>query len=347
MATNVVARDERAQRRAASAERAAAEAARRAKETTEVTVDTGDSSTLTLESSVITSTSGDTPLGSASDGRGGAGSGHPGGDGQAGGGRGRTGRDEGAGSGREPAGGNDGERSTSGSSGDVARSNLTGGDTTPTAGDGGRCGGGHGDDGHGGDGGHGERVGQREAATSFSGDYVDLTGTGGGGGHGGAGPGRASTPPPTLGAARMRAVAAPIVVREKAKALKLTKFKGVDDTMPVSMWLKTVRQEVRRQAVTMGVEWNENQLYQEVASHLEGEAKRWFATVMESVQPDSSRAPYQLGQVRSWDEIDGRYVWSVHISNGDSVSMGLQELAECVAENFQLGVDIMGDVQIA
>ncbi|KAE9178723.1 hypothetical protein PF005_g23958 [Phytophthora fragariae] len=54
--------------------------------------------------------------------------------------------------------------------------------------------------------------------------------------------------------------------------------------MPVSMWLKTVRQEVRRQAVTMGVEWNENQLYHEVASHLDGEAKRWFATVMESVQ---------------------------------------------------------------
>ncbi|KAE8982999.1 hypothetical protein PR002_g23371 [Phytophthora rubi] len=56
--------------------------------------------------------------------------------------------------------------------------------------------------------------------------------------------------------------------------------------MPVSMWLKTVRQEVRRQAVAMGVEWNENQLYHEVASHLDGEAKRWFAAVMESVQPE-------------------------------------------------------------
>ncbi|KAE8877514.1 hypothetical protein PF010_g30833 [Phytophthora fragariae] len=56
--------------------------------------------------------------------------------------------------------------------------------------------------------------------------------------------------------------------------------------MPVSMWLKMVRQEVRRQAVTMGVEWNENQLYHEVASHLDGEAKRWFAAVMESVQPE-------------------------------------------------------------
>ncbi|POM66507.1 Hypothetical protein PHPALM_17625 [Phytophthora palmivora] len=78
----------------------------------------------------------------------------------------------------------------------------------------------------------------------------------------------------------------PIVVREKAKSLKLNKFKGLDDVMPVTMWLKTVRAEVRRQAVTMGVEWREKQLYHEVAAHLEGEAQRWFATVMESV-PES------------------------------------------------------------
>ncbi|KAG1689216.1 hypothetical protein DVH05_002709 [Phytophthora capsici] len=56
--------------------------------------------------------------------------------------------------------------------------------------------------------------------------------------------------------------------------------------MPVTMWLKTVRQEVRRQAAILGVEWRERQLYHEVASHLAGEAQRWFATVMESVPPE-------------------------------------------------------------
>ncbi|KAE8962360.1 hypothetical protein PR001_g29729 [Phytophthora rubi] len=103
-----------------------------------------------------------------------------------------------------------------------------------------------------------------------------------------AGNGRPANPQPgpAGGPARARTAATPIVVREKVKTLKLTKFKGLDDTMPVSMWLKTVRQEVRRQAVAMGVEWNENQLYHEVASHLDGEAKRWFAAVMESVQPE-------------------------------------------------------------
>ncbi|EGZ28801.1 hypothetical protein PHYSODRAFT_474184 [Phytophthora sojae] len=33
----------------------------------------------------------------------------------------------------------------------------------------------------------------------------------------------------------------------------------------------------------MGVIWNDKQLYHEVAAHFEGEAQRWFATVMESV----------------------------------------------------------------
>lgn len=47
--------------------------------------------------------------------------------------------------------------------------------------------------------------------------------------------------------------------------------------------MKTVRAEVRRQAATMGVIWNDKQLYHEVAAHFEGEAQRWFATVMESV----------------------------------------------------------------
>ncbi|OWZ21491.1 hypothetical protein PHMEG_0003956 [Phytophthora megakarya] len=45
--------------------------------------------------------------------------------------------------------------------------------------------------------------------------------------------------------------------------------------MPATTCLKTVRVEVRMQAVTMGVEWRQKQLYHEVAAHLEREAQRW------------------------------------------------------------------------
>ncbi|KAE9280430.1 hypothetical protein PR003_g27965, partial [Phytophthora rubi] len=121
---------------------------------------------------------------------------------------------------------------------------------------------------------------------------TDATASSNDDGHGGMGPAR--TPPPRRPAPEAtRAVEtpamappAPIVIREKAKSLKLTKFKGLDDAMPATMWLKTVRAEVHRQAVTRGVNWQEKQLYHEVAAHLEGEAQRWFATVMETV-PES------------------------------------------------------------
>ncbi|KAG6616214.1 Retrovirus Polyprotein [Phytophthora cinnamomi] len=90
-----------------------------------------------------------------------------------------------------------------------------------------------------------------------------------------------------------------IVVRERPKSLKLTKFKGLDDTMPVTMWLKTVRAEVRRQAVAMGVQWTDAQLYHEVALNLDGEAKRWFATVMESVPPEEETINTLAGMLRT------------------------------------------------
>ncbi|OWZ16162.1 hypothetical protein PHMEG_00010093 [Phytophthora megakarya] len=60
-----------------------------------------------------------------------------------------------------------------------------------------------------------------------------------------------------------------VIVRKKAKSLKLMKFERLDGTMLVTMWLKTVRAGIRRQAVTMSVEWRETQLYLEVVSHLE------------------------------------------------------------------------------
>ncbi|KAG3158296.1 hypothetical protein PI126_g7925 [Phytophthora idaei] len=90
------------------------------------------------------------------------------------------------------------------------------------------------------------------------------------GGAGGAGAGRA--PPPrrtyvreTTGysASEARPPQQPIVVHEKAKAVKLTKFKGLDHTMSVTTWLKTVRAEVRRQAVSMRVQRRDDQLYHE------------------------------------------------------------------------------------
>ncbi|GMF26487.1 unnamed protein product [Phytophthora fragariaefolia] len=66
-----------------------------------------------------------------------------------------------------------------------------------------------------------------------------------------SGPGSASAGPPPMQAPGSPAAnyasgtetVPPFVVREKVKALKLTKFKGLDDAMPVSMWLKTVRAE--------------------------------------------------------------------------------------------------------
>ncbi|EGZ18305.1 hypothetical protein PHYSODRAFT_459591, partial [Phytophthora sojae] len=69
--------------------------------------------------------------------------------------------------------------------------------------------------------------------------------------------------------------------------------------MPVTMWLKTVRAEVRRQAATMGVQWSDGQLYHEVAAHLDGEAKRWFATVMESVPPEEENINTLAGMLRA------------------------------------------------
>ncbi|OWZ01509.1 hypothetical protein PHMEG_00027082 [Phytophthora megakarya] len=147
------------------------------------------------------------------------------------------------------------------------------------------------------DAGHGRnppRQPQQRGSVNTAGGRQQAEMAGLGGGHGDAGAGHVSPPPPpppapmtsmTSGTTQP-GVTQQIVFREKPKSLKLTKFKGLDDSMPVTMWLKTVRAEVRRQAVTSGVVWQEKQLYHEVAAHLEGEAQRWFATVMESVPED-------------------------------------------------------------
>ncbi|KAG6608938.1 Retrovirus Polyprotein [Phytophthora cinnamomi] len=234
------ARDQRANRRAASVERAAVVAAEAAKQrqTATITLDADDGATVTLATEEIRQTAGNTPVARAA---------------------GMSGGNSGDASGNRTSGDGNGDPSCSTANAGASASTLdtTAGDTAMNAG--------------------------VTAATIRGG-----TSASGNGGQGGAG--FDSTPPArrtaTAASSAEQAPARPIIVREKAKALKLTKFKGLDDVMPVSMWLKTVRAEVRRQAVTMGVEWREKQLYHEVASHLEGEAQRWFATVMESV-PES------------------------------------------------------------
>ncbi|OWY90692.1 hypothetical protein PHMEG_00041063, partial [Phytophthora megakarya] len=131
------------------------------------------------------------------------------------------------------------------------------------------------------------------AATRNANDGGNHSGNAGRtGGNDGAGAERVPPPqgtgPPTVpSTAGLGTASQQIVLRERAKSLKLTKFKGLDDTMPVTMWLKTVRAEIRRQAVTSGTQWADAQLYHEVAAHLDGEAQRWFATVMESVSREN------------------------------------------------------------
>ncbi|KAG3087290.1 hypothetical protein PC122_g8883 [Phytophthora cactorum] len=102
---------------------------------------------------------------------------------------------------------------------------------------------------------------------SPEGSVSGLGNTFGPGGAGGAGAGR--TPPPrrtyvrgTTGysVVEARPPQQPIVVHEKAKA-----------------------------AVSMRVQRRDDQLYHEVASQVKGEAKRWFATVVESVSPEEEK----------------------------------------------------------
>ncbi|EGZ22813.1 hypothetical protein PHYSODRAFT_481760, partial [Phytophthora sojae] len=49
----------------------------------------------------------------------------------------------------------------------------------------------------------------------------------------------------------------------------------------------------------MGVYWSDGQLYHEVASYLDGEARRWFATVMESVPPEEENINTLAGMLRA------------------------------------------------
>ncbi|OWZ17072.1 hypothetical protein PHMEG_0009034 [Phytophthora megakarya] len=197
--TNVIARDQRALRRAASAERVVSGQQKKSRGT--LVVDTGGDGVVSLESPEIRS-AGDTPAGtSGSSGFGGS----------------DTGDRQGRGMRNPPTGvstRSDGRGNEDGNSGND------------------------------------RPVVPQVGVVGYGGEIVDLENAGGDGRRGGAGLGR--TPPPqppnrntgtgTTGDTA-RASTPQVVVREKAKALKVSKFKGLDDSMPVTMWLKTVRAE--------------------------------------------------------------------------------------------------------
>ncbi|KAE9352461.1 hypothetical protein PR003_g4374 [Phytophthora rubi] len=251
--TNDTTRDERAQRRAASVERAAAEAAEAAKrqKTAAVTLETDDGATVTLSTEDIRPASGDTPTTTTGGTTGGLSGGQRVGMGKNRG----TGSDHRVGSGHhDPSRGNTGTRADTTNA--IIHENTSGNT--------------------------GARV---NVSTPLTGSHAYMAGTGNDAGSTGS-ERAAATLIPTTSSGMDWTTGRPIIVREKAKSLKLTKFKGLDDVMPVTLWLKTVKAEVRRQAVTLGIEWREKPLYHEVVAHLEGEAQRWFATVMESV-PES------------------------------------------------------------
>ncbi|KAG6623557.1 Retrovirus Polyprotein [Phytophthora cinnamomi] len=227
MTTNESARDERAQRRAASAERATAAAAEAAKRqhTTAVTLVTGDGGTVMLSTDEIRRASGDTPTATTI--------------GQSGGG---------TSAGGDAAGSDSGQRTLRGSRGSDGDSHASGVQRGPGGGNAGT----NVDTPRGTD-----TSAEATISTPLTGSRGDAAGTGGDGGPGGAGTGRGPATPVTTtmsGAEPAR----PIIVREKAKSLKLTKFKGLDDAG--------------------------HDVAQDCAGR--GEVQRWFATVMESV-PES------------------------------------------------------------
>ncbi|ETI54147.1 hypothetical protein F443_03001 [Phytophthora nicotianae P1569] len=69
----------------------------------------------------------------------------------------------------------------------------------------------------------------------------------------------------------------------KPKQLRIPKFKGIDDALPVTTWLRSIQNEIKRQQSTLGVAWQEHQLYLEAAANFEGEALRWFGTIAGSI----------------------------------------------------------------
>ncbi|KAE8972796.1 hypothetical protein PR002_g26402 [Phytophthora rubi] len=130
-------------------------------------------------------------------------------------------------------------------------------------------------------------------------------------------PARRSEPPPPATPTWSSTPATPLamaptreVIREfrGRKKMRLPKFKGLDGTMAVSTWLRAVQTETRRQERTLGVHWDEDEVYFEMASYLEGEALRWYGNIMSAITDETDEILARLlrgryGEQRSDPEV--------------------------------------------
>jgi len=127
-------------------------------------------------------------------------------------------------------------------------------------------------------------------------------------------PDQRETPPPPPATARtwLPTTTTPgrDMVREyhQPKKMRLPKFKGLNGTIAVSTWLRAVQTETRRQERTLGIRWERDEVYFEMASHLEGEALRWYGNIMSSVIDETDETLARLlrgryGEQRSDPEV--------------------------------------------
>jgi hypothetical protein len=101
------------------------------------------------------------------------------------------------------------------------------------------------------------------------------------------------------------------MVREyhQPKKMRLPKFKGLNGTIAVSTWLRAVQTETRRQERTLGIRWERDEVYFEMASHLEGEALRWYGNIMSSVIDETDETLARLLRGRYGEQRSDRKWW--------------------------------------
>ncbi|GMF29522.1 unnamed protein product [Phytophthora fragariaefolia] len=150
-------------------------------------------------------------------------------------------------------------------------------------------------------------------------EEVPRPGSGQGPPAGQAAPGQGAPPPPASapgGATPSVALAVTPATREvfrgyrQERKMRLPAFKGLDGQTPISTWLRAVQTETRRQERSLGVHWDSNAVYYEMASHLEGEALRWYGNIMGTIinETDDNLARLlreRYGEQRSDPEVVG------------------------------------------
>lgn len=72
----------------------------------------------------------------------------------------------------------------------------------------------------------------------------------------------------------------------RLKKLRIPKFKGRDEDVTVTAWLKSLQNEVRHQASSMGITWSAHELYDAATALFAGEALEWFSMVDGTLPPD-------------------------------------------------------------